>query len=92
MRRWGHSSPDDSTAARDALARLAHRGVGQTDDLVRGQTGRDVDLDGDGLPVDADERGAADRGEHGDLPDPDRVGGGPYRGDLDGDAEARAGV
>ena len=28
-----------------------------------------MDLDGDGLSVDADERGTADRGEHGDLPD-----------------------
>jgi hypothetical protein len=27
-----------------------------------------VDLDGDELTVDADERGTADRGEHGDLP------------------------
>ena len=26
-----------------------------------------MDLDGDGLPVDPDERGTADRGEHGDL-------------------------
>jgi hypothetical protein len=52
---------------------------------------RDVDLDGDGLPVDADERGTADRGEHGDLPRRN-PGGGPDRGDLDGAANSRAGV
>jgi hypothetical protein len=55
-----------------------------------------VDLDGDGLTVDSDERGAVDRGEHGDLPETDRsatgVTGGPNRGDLDGDHELRAGV
>ena len=44
-----------------------HRGVGQADDGVRGQTRRDVDFDGDRLTVDADERGTADRGEHEDL-------------------------
>ena len=52
----------------DTLARLAHRGVGQPDHGVRGQALRHVDLDGDRLPVDSDERGTADRGEHGDLP------------------------
>ena len=51
----------------DALARLADRGVGQADDLIGGQTGRDVDLDGDASSVDPDERGTADHGEHGDL-------------------------
>ena len=50
------------------LARLAHRGVGQPDHVVRGETRRHVDFDGDGLPVDADERGTADRGEHGGPP------------------------
>ena len=58
-----------TTPRRGRVTRLADRGVGQPDDLVQGQAGRDVDLDGDGLTVDADEGGAADRGEHGDLPD-----------------------
>jgi hypothetical protein len=51
-----------------ALTRLAHSRVGEPDDVVRGQTRRDVDLDGDRLPVDPDERCTANRGKHGDLP------------------------
>ena len=68
MRCCGQGSPDDSKAARDTFARLAHRGVGHADHRVRRQTLGDVDLDGDGLTVDADEGGAADRGEHGAPP------------------------
>ena len=64
----GKGNSDDSVAARTRSPRLAHRGVGEPDHGVGGQTGRDVDLDGDGLPVDADERGTADRGEHGAPP------------------------
>ena len=46
------------------FARLAHGGVGQPDDVVRGQPRRDVDLDGDDLAVDAEQRRAGDRSEH----------------------------
>ena len=74
MRCWGHVEARRQHRGADAFARLAHRGVGEPDDVVRGQPGRDVDLDGDGLTVDADERGTADRGEHGDLPDRGRWG------------------
>jgi hypothetical protein len=52
-----------------------------------------VDLDGDGLPVDADESGTADRGEHDDLRTHETATwGGPDRGNLDGAADVRAGV
>ena len=60
----------------DALARLADRGVRQPDDVIAGEARRDVDLDGHDVTVDARERGAANRGEHGGPPEK-RGGGGP---------------
>jgi hypothetical protein len=59
-----------------ALARLADRGVRQPHDVIAGKTGRHVDLDRDDVTVDAGERGAANRGEHGGPPER-RGGGGP---------------
>ena len=67
MRCWGHVKVRREERGAHTLARLAHGGVGEPDDGVRGQAGGDVDLDGDGLAVDPDERCTADRGEHGDL-------------------------
>jgi len=59
-----------------ALARLADRRVRQPYDVVARKTGRHVDLHGDDVTVDARERGAANRGEHGGPPEK-RGGGGP---------------
>ena len=64
-RRCGHVASDDRIAAADALARLAHRGIGQADDVIAGQALGDVDLDGHDLAVDAEQGGAGDRREHG---------------------------
>ena len=67
------------------FARLAAGGVGQSDDVVAGQPVADVDLDPDGLTVDAEQRRAGDRGEHDGPPEPmrtERRAGGPRR--LDG--------
>ena len=58
------------------LARLTDRGVRQAYDVIAGQAGRHVDLDGHDVTVDAGERGAANRGEHGGPPE-DVVEGGP---------------
>jgi hypothetical protein len=68
MRCMGKPSSDESSAARTRSRDSAHGGVGEPDHVVRGQARRHVDLDGDGLPVDPDERGTADRGEHGEPP------------------------
>ncbi len=57
------------------LARLPDRGVRQPHDLVAGQAGRHVDLDGHDATVDAGERGAANRCEHGEPPENVRAGG-----------------
>ena len=77
----------------DPLARLPHRGVGQADDRVRGQAGRDVDLDGDELAVDAEQRGAGDGREHGDLPTLVRAGRSTGRiGECGGDRGRTTGV
>ena len=46
------------------VAGLAHRGVGQADDGEAGQAVGDVDLDRDGAPDGAAQRGGGDRGEH----------------------------
>ena len=67
MRLSGNSASDERSAARTALARLASGRVGETDDVVAGQARADVDLDPDGLTVDAEQGRAGDRGEHGDL-------------------------
>jgi hypothetical protein len=56
-----------------ALARLANCGVGKADHVISGESARDVDLDGDDLPVDAEECCADHRGEHGDLQVPGAV-------------------
>ena len=52
-----------------ALARLADCGVRQPHDVIAGKTRRHVDLDRDDVTVDAGERGAANRGEHGGPPE-----------------------
>ena len=78
-----------------ALPRLADGGVGQSDDLVRGEAARDVDLDGDELTVDADQRGALDGREHGvHLRCEPRAGrdGGPDRGASTAPSPYRRGV
>ena len=48
----------------DAVAALAHAGVGQPDHREQRQAERDVDLDGDGEGLDAAERGALHLSEH----------------------------
>jgi hypothetical protein len=67
----------------DPFTRLADRGVRQSHDVIAGQTGRHVDLDGHDVTVDTGERGAANRGEHGRPPEK-RGEEGRDRGDLDG--------
>jgi len=52
-------------------------------DVIAGQARRNVDLDGHDVTVDARERGAANRGEHGGPPE-SLVEEGRDRGDLDG--------
>jgi hypothetical protein len=49
----------------DALARLAHRPVGEADDREVGQARADVDLDGHAPRFEAVDREGADAGEHG---------------------------
>ena len=49
----------------DAIARLAHGGVGQPDDRERGQPGADVDLDPHLARVHPIDRERGDAGEHG---------------------------
>ncbi len=48
----------------DALPPLAHRAVRQSDGGERGQAVADVDLDVDGIGVDAEDGGGADAGKH----------------------------
>ncbi len=55
----------------DALARLAERGIGETDDREAGKPRGHVGLDPDRAAVEAVERGGEDAGEHG----PHRSGG-----------------
>ena len=46
------------------VARLVHGGVGQADHREARESAGDVDLDGDGTPDRAAQRGGGDRGEH----------------------------
>ena len=58
-----------------AVARLAAGGVGQTDDGEGRESAAEVDLDGDGVAVDAEQRRGGDEAEHGTL-----LGGAPWWG------------
>ena len=53
----------------DAVARLAHRRVGQPDDGEAGKARRDVDLDRHRTAVDPVEGGRGDTGKHGEAPE-----------------------
>ena len=61
--RPGQAAREDGGA--HAVARLAHRGVGQADDGEAGQPVGDVDLDRDRAADGTAQRGGGDRGEHG---------------------------
>ena len=61
----GHLRSVESSAAPDAVARLAARGVGQADHGEAGQALGHVDLDPDGSPLDTEEGGGLGGCEHG---------------------------
>ena len=64
-RRCGYSKPGVAQRRADAVARLAHGAVGQSDGRRLRQARGDVDLDVDDERLDAAERAGADAREHG---------------------------
>ena len=57
IRFMGHGSPLDRRAARDTVPRLAAGLVGKAHHAEGGQPDTDVDLDRDGAPFGAEQRG-----------------------------------
>ena len=64
MRCGGHWHPARHQGGAYAARRFTAGGVGQADDGERRQPGADVDLDGDGVAVDAEDGGGGDEAEH----------------------------
>ncbi len=64
-RREGHVNWLDNSAAPDAVARLAHRRVGQPDDGKAGETGRDMNFDEHRATVHPVEGGRGYASQHG---------------------------